>query len=193
MKGFDVYEEVDRLIGTATWKGRIDLTYIGNLPKGFRFQNVRHLAPMDGEALADEIRSHHVYLTASINEPAGMHHVEGALCGLPLLFRNSGALPEYCTGYGEMFDDVKGFHHALGRMIQAYDGHRAALRNYGHTAERMVPGLSGRDRRANGVNGKRLLQNGGCGVSPASSSPTRSRSSHVWHCRYCRLDRQGRS
>ena len=33
-----------------------------------------------------------------------MHHIEGALCGLPILYRNSGALPEYCEGFGLMFD-----------------------------------------------------------------------------------------
>lgn len=137
MKGFDVYEEVDRLIGTPTWKDHLDFTYIGNLPRGFTFKNARHLPPMDGDMLADEIRGHHVYLTASINEPAGMHHIEGALCGLPLLYRDSGALPEYCTGFGEVFEDVRTFHHALGRMIQAYDEHRASLSNYDHTADRM--------------------------------------------------------
>ena len=33
-----------------------------------------------------------------------MHHIEGALCGLPILFRNSGSLPEYCKKYGVSFD-----------------------------------------------------------------------------------------
>ena len=35
-----------------------------------------------------------------------MHHIEGALSGLPLIFRKSGALPEYCSDYGiEFIDD----------------------------------------------------------------------------------------
>ena len=32
-----------------------------------------------------------------------MHHIEGALSGLPLIYRKSGALPEYCKGYGLQF------------------------------------------------------------------------------------------
>ena len=29
--------------------------------------------------------------------------MEGALCGLPILYVNSGALPEYCNNYGLEF------------------------------------------------------------------------------------------
>jgi len=31
-----------------------------------------------------------------MNEPEEMRHIEGAMCGLPLLLRNSGALLKYC-------------------------------------------------------------------------------------------------
>jgi len=140
MKGFDIYRDIDRLLGTETWKNRLSFTYVGNLPRGFSFENSRHVAPLDGDALAAELASHHVYVTGSRNEPAGMHHIEGALCGLPLVYRNSGALPEYCDGYGEMFDDVTGFHGALGRMMQRYQEHRRAISGYGHLARRMAAG-----------------------------------------------------
>ena len=36
---------------------------------------------------------HDLYISASINEPAGMHHIEGLLCGLPIIYRDNGALP----------------------------------------------------------------------------------------------------
>ena len=52
MKGFDIYQEIDRLLGTETWKNRLAFTYVGNLPPGFTFENSRHVAPLDGEALA---------------------------------------------------------------------------------------------------------------------------------------------
>ncbi len=140
MKGFDVYQELDRLIGTPSWKDKLAFTYVGNLPKGFAFTNARHVAPLDGDALAGELASHHVYVTGSRNEPAGMHHIEGALCGLPLIYRDSGALPEYCNGFGEIFGDLQSFHPALGRMMQHYDRHKAAMTGYRHTADRMAAG-----------------------------------------------------
>jgi hypothetical protein len=137
-KGFDVYQKIDDLIAQPKWRDRLCMTYVGNLPAGIRFQNITHLPPLSGHPLADEIRKGHVYITASINEPAGMHHVEGALCGLPLLFRASGALPEYCTGYGEMFAGVDDFESSLERMIANYARHRAALSAYPNTADAMI-------------------------------------------------------
>ena len=44
-------------------------------------------------------------MTASLNEPGGNHQNEGALCGLPLIYRDSGCLPEYCENYGIPFNE----------------------------------------------------------------------------------------
>lgn len=138
MKGFDVYEQLDALLGTPKWRGKIDFTYIGNLPQGFAFKNANHLSPMSGHELATTLRQHHAYVTASINEPAGMHHIEGALCGMPLLYRESGALPEYCSGFGEPFSGPKDFEPALSRMLDNYAHWRSCLPDYSHTAEHMA-------------------------------------------------------
>ncbi len=137
LKGADVYEKLDSLLSSPEWRERIEFTYVGNLPSGCALPNSRHLKPLSGKALAEELASHHVYLTGSINEPAGMHHVEGALCGLPLIYRNSGALPEYCNGFGIEFSGPEDLPSALERMMVEYDRWRAALENYPHTAERM--------------------------------------------------------
>lgn len=140
LKGSDVYEALDCLLNEPEWRGRLEFSYIGNVPAGTNLPNTRHVAPLSGMALAQEISSHHVYLTGSVNEPAGMHHIEGALCGLPLLYRNSGALPEYCAGYGIGFDDVEGFRHALERMMREYSCYREAMPSYENTARRMCQG-----------------------------------------------------
>jgi hypothetical protein len=134
LKGFDAYRLLDALHGA----GRVEFTYVGNLPAGtsFRFANV--VKPLSGDALAAELKRHHAYVTASVNEPAGMHHIEGALCGLPLLYRRSGALPEYCAGYGEQFAGPGDLGDALARLEARYRDHRAALAAYPHTAERMA-------------------------------------------------------
>lgn len=136
-KGFDVYAQIDGLIGQPAWQDRLDFTYIGNMPEGFQFRHACHLKPLNGKALADELQRHHGYITGSLNEPAGMHHIEGALCGLPLIFRNSGALPEYCGGFGEMFEGTLDVETALERMLARYEAHRASLSNYMFTAQSM--------------------------------------------------------
>lgn len=135
MKGFDIYQRLDEMLVSPGWEGRIAFTYIGNLPKGFRFRHATHVPPLDGENLAKELRSHHGYLTASINEPGGNHQNEGALCGLPLLYRRSGCLPEYCDGFGVSFDESD-FELSLKQFIDQYPSLVATMPAYPHTAER---------------------------------------------------------
>ncbi len=136
MKGFDIYKKLDILLSNKKFKQKINFTYIGNLPKNFRFKNSIHIKPLNGKALAKELSNHHVYLTASINEPAGMHHIEGALSGLPLIYRKSGALPEYCNGYGLQFlnDD---FLKQINLMRKDYSKFKKVIQKYPHTAEEM--------------------------------------------------------
>jgi hypothetical protein len=135
MKGFDTYQRIDELLATPEWRDRIAFTYIGNLPAGFTFKNATYIPPLDGEALADALRGHHAYVTGSINEPGSNHQNEGALCGLPVLFLESGALPEYCTGYGigftpDSFDD------ALAQMLRDHHIYAEKIGDYPHIARR---------------------------------------------------------
>ena len=133
MKGFDVYTKIDQMLETKIWKSKISFTYIGNLPKGFSFKNVKYIEPLDGIELSKQLKKHHVYLTASINEPGGNHQNEGALCGLPLLYRDSGCLPEYCNGFGIMFNEDN-FIITLKKMILEYDKHIINMKNYPHNS-----------------------------------------------------------
>ena len=103
-KGFDVYEKLDLMLTDKKFSDLYSFTYIGNVPKNFRFQNSKLVSPLSGMDLASELKKNHVYITASLNEPSGNHHIEAALCGLPILYIDSGALPEYCNGYGIEFN-----------------------------------------------------------------------------------------
>jgi hypothetical protein len=138
MKGFDVYAALDSLLADPVWRARLDFTYVGNLPKGFAFKNSRYVPPLDGEALAAELRSHQVYITGSQNEPGGNHQNEGALCGLPLIYRTSGALPEYCQGFGVPFSGPADLVETVGRMMREYPRWVAEMPRYQWTAERMT-------------------------------------------------------
>ena len=135
-KGFDVYLELDTLIGKK-YNGRIEFTFIGSILKDIKFKNTTVTPPKSDKELAQAIKKNHVYLTASINEPAGMHHIEGALCGLPLLYRNSGALPEYCKNFGVSFSDQVDFEKSLSRLIKEYDYWSEQMQYYGNTSEKM--------------------------------------------------------
>lgn len=136
MKGFDIYERLDSLLQKEPFKDTISFTYIGNLPEGFRFQNATYIKPTHGVQLASLIRQHHVYLTASRNEPGPNHQNEGANCGLPLLYRESGSLPEYCSGFGISFTEDN-FEEKLSEMMLTYRYWMDRMKGYPHTAERM--------------------------------------------------------
>jgi len=138
MKGFDIYSAIDRMMGDPRWSGRLSFTYVGQLPRDFKFANARYIAPLDGQALADELASHHAYVTGTINEPAGMHHIEGAMSGLPLLYRQSGALPEYCDGFGVSFTGPDDFETALTKLMAEYRPLLTRLPAYPWTAVRMT-------------------------------------------------------
>lgn len=134
LKGFDIYSQLDNLLGDPAFRQRFAFTYVGRLPDGFRFQHATYLEPQHGPALAATLRSHHVYLTASQFEPGGNHQNEGALCGLPLLYRDSGCLPEYCAGYGLMFDTGT-FEAQLAAMREAYGELVDRMPDYPRTSE----------------------------------------------------------
>jgi glycosyltransferase involved in cell wall biosynthesis len=138
MKGFDVYAALDRMLQEPRWRDRIAFTYVGNLPPNFAFARARYVPPLDGPPLAAELASHHAYVTGSINEPGGNHQNEGALCGLPLLYRQSGCMPEYCAGFGVPFSGPDDLAAALESLIAGYPAQAARMPSYPHTAERMT-------------------------------------------------------
>jgi hypothetical protein len=137
-KGFDVYEYLDDQLNDPAFSARVAFTYVGNLPKGLRFKNITMIDPLNGAELADELRKHHAYLTASINEPGGNHQNEGALCGLPLVYRNSGCLPEYCEGFGVSFNGVQDVKIAIDHLINDYAGWVTKMPSYPRTIQNMA-------------------------------------------------------
>ncbi len=108
MKGFKVYQEVDRMIAAGELAG-FSLTVVGHWPKEIHWRSAKTYPPVYGKKLADLLRASHIYLTASLWEPCGMHHIEGAQCGLPLVYHeDGGGIVEFGRYYGIGFrDDVK--------------------------------------------------------------------------------------
>ena len=135
-KGFDIYKLLDQELFEGKLKG-VEFTYIGNLPKNFEFKTTQYLKPLQGLALAEELKKHHVYLTASKNEPSGNHHIEGAQCGLPLLYVNSGGVVEYCDGYGISFENNKDFFKSLQDLIKNFDHYYLKILKYPNSSKVM--------------------------------------------------------
>ena len=103
MKGFPVYEQVDRLIADGALP-EVELWIIGRWPAAIRWRAARTFPAVSGRHLAELLRQCHAHLTASLWEPCGMHHVEAAQCGLPLAYHeDGGGIVEAGRRYGVSF------------------------------------------------------------------------------------------
>jgi hypothetical protein len=107
-KGFAAYREVDRLIAEGGLAG-FELTVIGRWPGEIVWRSATTHPAIPPRELGDHLRRHHLYLTAAVAEPGGMHHIEGAQCGLPLVYHeDGGGVVELGRQYGVAFrDDVR--------------------------------------------------------------------------------------
>jgi len=130
MKGMDVYNYLDYLSTTPKWSNVFQFTYIGNTSFEFKLENSVVKAPMEDIEIAAELKKNHLYVTGSVNEPSGNHHIEAAQCGLPILFLNSGGLVEYCRDYGLGFDNLIDFEVKLEEIINNYSVYKNKLKKY---------------------------------------------------------------
>ncbi len=135
-KGFDIYQHLDRLLSDSKLSRQYSFTYIGNIPENFKFNNTNHIKPLSGDALSKELQKHDIYLTGTINEPSGNHHIEGALCGLPVLYIDSGGVSEYAKNFGLDYT-IDDFQTKLENLVENYDIYSKKLNNYPFTSNRM--------------------------------------------------------
>jgi hypothetical protein len=136
MKGFELYLDLDKKLTEPTLRNKVEFTYIGNIEKKYKFLNTNILEPLSGFELASEIREHDIYITGSINEPSGNHHIEAALCGLPILYINSGGITEYCKDFG-LEITLENYEEKIYYMIEYYDSFRKKMLSYPFNSEDM--------------------------------------------------------
>lgn len=135
-KGFRIYKKLDELLNERRWSKKINFTYIGNTNPKVKFENAKIIEPLYGHDLAQELNKHHIYLTASENEPCGNHQIEGGMCGLPILYLDSGALPETCKGFGVEFNHVN-FEEKLNELINNYEKIKKEMPKFNLTSDKM--------------------------------------------------------
>ena len=137
LKGFDEYYKIDQAISSGELKG-VELLIVGRWPSDIKWENAQLFAPTQGKKLADLLRSCHAYVTASKWEPCGMHHVEGAQCGLPLLYhKDGGGIVEAGERYGMGFGDDNMFS-VINSLREDYSKYRKQVLDGSPCGDRMV-------------------------------------------------------
>jgi len=127
MKGFDIYMELDKILNK---RRDITFTYIGRYYDNYTPENTHIIPPLYGKDLGDELRNFDIYLTASRYEASGLHHVEGARCGLPVLYHEEGGgINEVCKEHGIEYNDIHSLLEAIEEMKDKYNYYRNKI-NY---------------------------------------------------------------
>ena len=97
-KGFDVYQYLDNNLDFSKY----EFTFIGNSP--IKFNNIKHIQPLPSKELANRLREHDLFITASVNDPCSNSLIEAMHCGLVPIVRNSGGHPEIINNSGVLFN-----------------------------------------------------------------------------------------
>jgi glycosyltransferase involved in cell wall biosynthesis len=114
-KGGDVYKWLDE---NLDWS-RFDYTFLGNLSE--QLTHIHRLPPAPSETVAQLLRSHDIYITASRNDPCSNALIEALACGLPALYLNSGGHPEIVGLGGLGFDEPGEIPALLERIVDHYE------------------------------------------------------------------------
>lgn len=108
MKGADIYEKIDRLVGE--YPDKLAFSYVGRHKCDFK--HTRIVRPLSGKALGDELGKHDVYVSASRWDPGPNHCLEALACELPTFVHCDGGGCVEFAGAAQAYNDwneLRGF------------------------------------------------------------------------------------
>jgi glycosyltransferase involved in cell wall biosynthesis len=120
-KGGPVY----RWLESALDWDRYEFTYVGNARE--RFERIRHVPPLPSAELADLLRQHDVFVTATQNDAYSNALVEALSCGLPAIYLDSGGSGEAVKDAGFAFTEQEQIPALLDRLRGEYEARQALI------------------------------------------------------------------
>ena len=120
-KGVPTYRWIEE---NLDWD-RFDYTFVGR--SQFEFKHIKMLGPVDSASLADLLRSHDVYVTASRHDACSNALLEALACGLPAIYLRSGGNPEIVGDAGFGFADPGEVPRLLDLMVDEYEERQAKI------------------------------------------------------------------
>ncbi len=114
-KGGPIYKWIER---NLDWD-RFEYTFVGNASESF--DRIRHISAVPSEELADLLRQHDIFITASQNDPCSNSVIEALACGLPTLYLDDGGHPELVSYGGLPFDNEEQILTRLDRLVEDYE------------------------------------------------------------------------
>ena len=120
-KGAPVYRRLERRLD---WN-RFEFTFVGRTQEPF--ERIRHVPPLPSHELADLLRQHDVFVTATEHDAYSNALVEALSCGLPALYLASGGSGEAVKDAGLAFTDEDEIPELLERLVDEYEERQAAI------------------------------------------------------------------
>jgi glycosyltransferase involved in cell wall biosynthesis len=114
-KGGPVYKWLEE---NLDWS-RFEFTFVGNASTNFT--RIRHVPPVPSHALADLLRTHDVFVTATEHDAYSNALVEALTCGLPAVYLDSGGSREAVKAGGLAFTDRTEIPSLLDRIVDEYE------------------------------------------------------------------------
>ncbi len=120
-KGFDILDYLDR---NLDWE-RFSMSFVGNSP--IRFKNITHYPVMTSHELANILREHDIFFTATADDTCSNSLIEAMHCGLPTVALDSGGSPEIVKRGGLLFRDAAEGIKAILEVANKLDVFRAGI------------------------------------------------------------------
>ena len=119
--------------GTPTYRwledrldwNRFEFTFVGNT--SVPFARITHVPPVPPGELAELLRQHDVFVTATEDDAYSNALVEALSCGLPALYLASGGSGEAVKDAGLAFGDRRQIPELLERLVDEYEERQAAI------------------------------------------------------------------
>ncbi|TET78236.1 MAG: glycosyltransferase family 1 protein [Candidatus Cloacimonadota bacterium] len=120
-RGFEIYQYLDEHLDFEKYA----MTFVGNSP--IEFKNIRWIKPVPSRELANILKEHDIYITASQNDPCSNSLIEALHCGLPAVARNDGGHPEIIGKAGAFFEDQSDVIYAIEKVAKDYKHYQALI------------------------------------------------------------------
>jgi glycosyltransferase involved in cell wall biosynthesis len=104
---------------------RFEFTFVGN--SATPFERIRHVPPLPSHELADELRRHDIFITATELDAYSNALVEALSCGLPAIYLDSGGSAEAVRDAGFGFSDREQIPELLDRLVDEYEARQSAI------------------------------------------------------------------
>ncbi len=96
-KGFEIYQHLDNNLDFSKYQ----MTFVGNSP--IEFKNIKYVGPVSSREIAEILKQHDIFITASEKDACSNSLIEALSCSLPAVALNDGGNPELVEKGGELF------------------------------------------------------------------------------------------